>query len=152
MTKELTTLEILNVLSWYAQAQDRMKHFPVKLQWYLKQNIEKIRTIGEQFSTLRAELADGLENDWFNSDRAEDYTDEETGESGRRIKEECQADFEAAVAKCNAEITSLLDEKNTVDIITFNIDAFVDSLDDAAIGDEHTLQDLNVIALLMNER
>jgi hypothetical protein len=36
MIKEFTTLEILNVISWYNDAKDRMSHFPVKLQWYLK--------------------------------------------------------------------------------------------------------------------
>ena len=149
MIKEFTTLEILNVMSWYNDAKDRMSHFTVKLQWYLKQNIDAMRAIGEKFSELRNELADKLQADWFESDRAEEYTDEETGEAGRKIKPEFEQDYEEAVAKCNAEIGELLDEKNEINIVPFDVDAYVDSLSDDIIGDEHTLHDLNVIAMIM---
>lgn len=149
MIKEFTTLEILNVMSWYNDAKDRMSHFPVKLQWYLKQSIDAMRAIGEKFSELRNELADKLQADWFESDRAEEYTDEETGETGRKIKTEFEQDYEEAVAKCNAEIGELLDAKNEINIVPFDVDAYVDSLSDNIIGDEHTLHDLNVIAMIM---
>ena len=149
MIKEFTTLDILNVMSWYNDAKDRMSHFPVKLQWYLKQNIDAMRAVGEKFSELRNELADKLQADWFASDKAEDYTDEESGEAGRKIKSEFEQDYEDAVAKCNAEIGELLDEKNEINIVPFDVDAYVDSLSDDVIGDEHTLRDLNVIAMIM---
>ena len=135
MIKEFTTLEILNVMSWYNDAKDRMSHFPVKLQWYLKQKIDAMRALGEKFSELRNELADKLQA--------------ETGEAGRKIKAEFEQDYEEAVAKCNAEIGELLDEKNEINIVPFDVDAYVDSLSDNIIGDEHTLHDLNVIAMIM---
>ncbi len=108
-----------------------------------------MRAIGEKFSELRNELADKLQADWFESDRAEEYTDEETGEAGRKIKAEFEQDYEEAVAKCNAEIGELLDEKNEINIVPFDVDAYVDSLSDDIIGDEHTLHDLNVIAMII---
>lgn len=149
MNKEFTTLDILNIISWYNDAKERMTHFPIKLQWYLKQDIDAMRSIGDKFSELRAELADKLQADWFASDKAEDYTDEESGESGRKIKSEFEKDYEDAVAKCNEEISELLEEKHEINIVTFDIDTYVDSLSDDVLGDEHTLNDLNVIAIIM---
>lgn len=149
MTKEFSTLDILNIVSWYNEAKERMSHYPIKLQWYLKQGIANMTGISDKFTDLRNELAAKLQDDWFETDKAEDYTDEETGESGRKIKSEFEKDYEEAVAKCNEEITELLGEKNEITIMPFDIDAYIDSLDDDAIGDEHTLHDLNVISMIV---
>lgn len=149
MTKNFTTLEILNIVAWYKQARESEKKplnsLPLNIQWNLKRNIEKLTPIVESFNSFRDELDTQLQTEYSTDEKSYDTTDEE-GNQIRKIKEEYFEDFRAKTDELNQKLNEILFNSNEVSISTVNLDKVFNE----ETFTDLTMDDLDILSF-MNE-
>ena len=147
MTKMFKTIEILNIVEYITNIMKEEQHkaLPTKVRWALKKNIDKLSPITKSYADFRQKLVRELQEEWFTDERSEEYIENKVdadgkpviGENGaqetetmKRIKKQYMEDYEKAVSELNRHLTDVVMEENKVDVATFDMDAFVDSLPD----------------------
>lgn len=147
MTKEMYTIEIVNVVAYFNQMDaEKLKCLPTKMRWNIKKNLGRIVPIAKQFEEFRNELVAELQQNWFDDEHSAEV-EEESGKM-RKVKDEYLPDYEKAVEDVNAKLQDILAEKNTVEIDTIDVDGFVDKMpDDCPIE----FEDLDVLSVFTGE-
>lgn len=147
MTKEMYTIEIVNVVAYFNQMDaEKLKCLPTKMRWNIKKNLGRIVPIAKQFEEFRNELVAELQQNWFDDEHSVEV-EEENGKM-RKVKEEFLPDYEKAVEDVNAKLQDILAEKNTVEVDTIDVDGFVDKMpDDCPIE----FEDLDVLSVFTGE-
>lgn len=125
MTKKLSNIEVLNILSAItgegSAFTDGNTKFSTKFAWNLRKNIKVLSDLGE---TVREAVREVEEK--YSDDEYSIVTTDENGEEMRRVKEEFIEEF------LNAK-KDLYEQVNDVEIITVNIDEI--GIDQISIDD-----------------
>lgn len=147
MTKTFNTLETLNIVSFINNnmSESQIKELPTKVRWNLKKNMDKLIPTAKRFEEFRDELIKELQTNYFNDEKSYEYTETKRDDDGnpilnedgveettqmRKIKDEYQEEYEAALQELNGKLQEILGEKSDYEINVINMDAFVDSLPD----------------------
>lgn len=160
-TKELTTAEIYNIVSFYAGEISNqqnggdtiLSHFSNLLNWKLKRNIDILRPIAISFEEFRNKVRDNFIAKWNTDEFSEDVTITRRHDDGsevidadgnpvtelvRRIKSEYYDRFTEEQARLNNDIAAVLREKVTVEInlcdIESEIENVINSVDNVDVG------------------
>lgn len=145
MTKTFSMIETLNIVSYINNnmSEDQVKELPTKVRWNLKKNMDKLVSAAKRFEDFRDELIKELQTNYFNDEKSYEYTETKRDEDGnpvlnadgieetvqmRKVKDEYQEEYEAAVQELNGKLQEILGEKNDYEINVIDMDAFVDSL------------------------
>lgn len=146
MKKIFKNVEIVNIVEYFNQLKpDVLDEIPLKIRWNLKKNIDKIKPMAVSYENFRNECVVKLQKEWFNEERSEkfmktkvdangnpvlDVNGNEITEPQRRIKKEYIDQYTKAVGEINEKLIEIGQEDNEIEISTFDMDAFVDSLPD----------------------
>ena len=137
MKKNFSNIEVINIVAFINKVMtDEQKNaLPTKMKWYLKKNMDKLGGIAQKFEEFRDGEIKVLQNEYFNEEKSEEYTDIQKDENGedrevqmRKVKEEFMKDYTNDVNSLNAKLQEILAEVNTVEISTVDFDAFVENL------------------------
>ncbi len=145
MTKTFNTIEVVNIVSFINNnmSEDQIKELPTKVRWNLKKNMDKLIPVAKRFEEFRDELIKELQANYFNDEKSYEYTETKRDDDGnpvlnadgveetvqmRKVKDEYQEEYEAAVQELNGKLQEILGEKNNYEINTIDMDAFVDNL------------------------
>ena len=145
MTKTFSMIETLNIVSYINNnmSEDQVKELPTKVRWNLKKNMDKLVSAAKRFEDFRDELIKELQTKYFNDEKSYEYTETKKDDNGnpvlnadgaeetvqmRKVKDEYQEEYEAAIQELNSKLQEILGEKSDYEINTIDMDAFVDSL------------------------
>lgn len=160
--KHFTTFELVNVYAYFNTEfpAEQAKELPTKIRWNLKRNLEKIAPIAKGFEEFRDNLLEELQKEWFvpektdevmqtkmdeNNNPVLDENGNEVTEKMMKIKDEFMDDYQDAVNLLNSKLQEILLESNEIDILSVDLDAFVDSVsNDSAI----TFDSLNMLSFM----
>lgn len=128
MVKTITTIEILNIYTWYKNLRNNpdkpLNVLPLAVQWKLKKNIAKISTVADNFLSLREEAEADLQNQFMSDEKSYDKQMED-GTVSRLVREEFLDEFRDKANEVNAKLNEICDEKNDIDIDMINIDEII---------------------------
>ena len=146
--KSFYTMEVVNIYTWgteFLANEAKASKLPIKIRYAIKRGISKIEHDAKLWIEFRDNELARLRTTWFDEehsveteipkyDEAGNPVLDEDGnqimEQGRKIKDEYIEDLQAASAELQNKLNELLVERNTYDISTVNMDAFVESLED----------------------
>ena len=156
--KTFNNLEVLTICNFINQlTPEKNDKLGLKLRWAIKKGFDKLSPIAKRYEDFRSEVVNDLQKAWFTDEKSEEFMQpkldaegnpmvdadgNEVTEPMRRIKEEYMDDYQAAVAEANRKLQEIAEEKNDVEIDTFDIDAFVENLDDDGVL---TFEDLTML-------
>ena len=147
--KTFTTLEVLAICNFINQlTPEKNDKLGLKLRWNIKKNFDKLQPIAKRYEDFRNQVIEELQTAWFTEEKSEDFMQTVTDENGKpvldadgneqtqpmkRIKSEFMDEYQAAVADVNRKLQEFAEEVNEIEIDTFDIDAFVENLDDDGV-------------------
>lgn len=147
--KSFTYLEVLAICNFINQlTPEKNDKLGLKLRWAIKKNFDKLQPIAKQYEDFRDQVVGELQSAWFTDEKSEEFMQTVTGEDGkpildadgneqtqtmRRIKDEFMSEYQNAVADVNRKLQEFAEEKNDVEVDTFDIDTFVENLDDDGV-------------------
>ena len=156
--KSFNSLEVLTICNFINQlTPEKNDKLGLKLRWAIKKGFDKLSPIAKQYEDFRNEIVNELQKAYFDEEHSEEFMQpkldaegkpmvdadgNEVTEPMRRIKEEFMDDYQAAVAEANRKLQEIAEEKNDIEIDTFDIDAFVENLDDDGVL---TFEDLTML-------
>ena len=147
--KTFTTLEVLAICNFINQlTPEKNDKLGLKLRWNIKKNFDKLQPIAKRYEDFRNQVIEELQTAWFTEEKSEDFMQTVTDENGKpvlvadgneqtqpmkRIKDEFMSEYQDAVADVNRKLQEFAEEKNDVEVDTFDIDTFVENLDDDGV-------------------
>ena len=147
--KVFTNLEILSICNFINQlTPEKNDKLGLKLRWNIKKNFDKLQPIAKRYEDFRNQVIEELQTAWFTEEKSEDFMQTVTDENGKpvldadgneqtqpmkRIKDEFMSEYQDAVADVNRKLQEFAEEKNDVEVDTFDIDTFVENLDDDGV-------------------
>lgn len=166
ITKELMTIEILNIMGWYkkirenAETKNKFNVFSVKAQWALKKNLNALSVIAKSYEEFKNEKEQMLKDDfYFNDEKAytttEEQSDPQTGEMKeveiRKIKDECLEEFQNITNKINKELNELLLQKNEVSLSVIDLDKELEEIGHTTMIDMDDFDVLEIFDVVETE-
>lgn len=147
--KTFNNIEILSICNFINQlTPEKNDKLGLKVRWAIKKGNDKLAPIAKRYEDFRNEVVNELQKAWFTDEKSEEFMQprldadgnpivdadgNEITEPMRKIKEEFMDDYQAAVAEANKKLEEIATEKNEVELDTFDIDAFVENLDDDGV-------------------
>lgn len=147
--KVFNNIEALSICNFINQlTPEKNDKLGLKVRWAIKKGNDKLAPIAKRYEEFRNEIVNELQSAWFTDEKSEEFIQpkldadgnpivdadgNEITESMRKIKEEYIDDYQAAVAEANKKLEEIAMEKNEVELDTFDIDAFVENLDDDGV-------------------
>lgn len=158
-TKEFTNIEVINIVSYINKimTDEQKSALPTKFKWYLKKNMDKLTPIAAKFEEFRDAEVKELQSNYFTEEKSEEYTEKQTDPDGtehdvpmRKVKAEFMDAYTDDVNVLNSKLQEILAEKNTVEISTVDLDAFVETLPDDSPIDFDSLNILSFMDMSTN--
>lgn len=156
--KTFNNIEVLSICNFINQlTPEKNDKLGLKMRWAIKKGNDKLAPIAKRYEEFRNEIVNELQKAWFTDEKSEEFMQPKLDADGnpvvdadgneitepmRKIKEEFMDDYQAAVAEANRKLQEIAEEKNDVEIDTFDIDAFVENLDDDGVL---TFEDLTML-------
>jgi len=142
----LSTLEILNIVSWYKEKrQDEKKPLgalPLKIQWELKKNIDKISPIADSYMNFKQEIENKLQEEYATDEKS---MIDESDNTVRKIKDEYIAEYQKEIAEMTEKLNEILIEQNEIEMNSFDVEDILNNLeDDCGL----TIDDLDILNFL----
>ena len=147
--KVFSNLEVLSICNFINQlTSEKNDKLGLKVRWAIKKGNDKLAPIAKRYEDFRNEVVNELQSAWFTDEKSEEFMQPKLDADGnpmvdadgneitepmRKIKEEFMDDYQAAVVEANKKLEEIAMEKNEVELDTFNIDAFVENLDDDGV-------------------
>ena len=147
--KTFTNLEVMAICNFINQlTPEKNDKLGLKLRWAIKKGFDKLSPIAKRYEDFRNEMIQELQTTWFTPEKSDEFQqtildsegnpilDSEGNEQtqpSRKIKEEYMSDYQEAVAELNKKLQEVADETNEVELDTFDIDSFVENLDDDGV-------------------
>ena len=140
--KTFTTSEIISICSWYYNVRAGEKrglfdHFPIKFQWNLKKNMDKLFKINDSFNEFRNDIVNTFNSKYF--DNPDNLNEDKS------LKDDIKAEYDKELNEINNKLISIVNEVNTVDIITMNLDSIIERLED---NEKFTMDDIYMITFM----
>lgn len=89
MKKELTNLEVINIVSWIEQLkEEQLDALPIKIKFNLKRVFNKILPDAKQFEDFRNEEIKKIQKEYFNDEKANKVFQNITDEKGEPVLDE----------------------------------------------------------------
>ena len=152
MNITLTTLDVISVVTWYKNIRENenkpLSELPMKTQWAIKKNMDKLNPISQSFFTFREEAENELRQEYATDEKSEDVTNEETGETTRQVKTEYMEDYQTKINELNIKLTEIVAEKNEIDLDTIDLDKVIEENSDNFKN--LTIDDLDIINFMAN--
>ena len=147
--KTFNNIEVLSICNFINQlTPEKNDKLGLKVRWAIKKGNDKLAPIAKRYEDFRNEIVNELQKAWFTDEKSEEFMQpkldadgnpivdadgNEVTEPMRKIKDEFMDEYQAAVAEANRKLQEIAEEKNDVEIDTFDIDAFVENLDDDGV-------------------
>ena len=127
--------------------EDKKEKLPLKLRWKLENNITKMKPIAMNFEKTIASVSESINKNFFNDPEKTIRIVNEDGSEVAKIKDEYIETYKKEVEDLNGQLVEIASEEREIDIQTYDIDSFIDSLpDDTPL----TFDDLKILQF-MNE-
>ena len=160
----ITNFEALNIASWNAQlTEEKRNAIPMKVRFYLKKFLAKILPDIKQFEEFRDSELKALQDEYFNDEKSIERQVPKKDENGndvldadgniemeatRVVKDEYLEEYQVKVDELNKKLMEILNEQNTYECSTFDVDKFVENLpDDTPLE----YDDINIIDVIFSE-
>ena len=147
MNITLTTLDVISVVTWYKNIREKeekpLSELPMKTQWAIKKNMDKLNPISQSFFNFREEAENELRQEYATDEKSEDIVNEETGKTTRQVKAEYMEDYQNKINELNIKLTEIVAEKNDIDLDIIDLDTVIEEN-----GDKFknlTIDDLDII-------
>lgn len=147
--KVFNNIEVLSICNFINQlTPEKNDKLGLKVRWAIKKGIDKLAPIAKRYEEFRNEIVNELQSAWFTDEKSVEFMQPKVDADGnpvvdtdgneitepmRKIKEEYIDDYQAAVEEANKKLGEIAMEKNEVELDTFDIDAFVENLDDDGV-------------------
>ena len=147
--KSFTCLEVLAICNFINQlTEEKDEKLGLKLRWTIKKGFDKLQPIAKRYEDFRQEYVTKLQNEWFNEEKSEEFMQtvvdnegnpildaegNEQTQPARKIKEEFMKDYQVAVDELNQKLQEIAEEQNEVEMDVFDIDSFVENLNDDGV-------------------
>ena len=166
MNKTFNNLEILNIVTYFNNiiTQEQIKSLPTKIRWNLKKNLEKIIPLAKNFEDFKNTLIkEKIQDVFFTDEKSYEFQQEVLDNDGnpiidqngkketkinRKIKQEYINEYNQTVKDLNEKIEEILQEKETLDIATIDLDDFVNSLSYNSVID---FDCINILSFMDNK-
>lgn len=147
--KTFNNIEILSICNFINQlTPEKNDKLGLKIRWAIKKGFDKLSPIAKRYEDFRNQIVNELQAAWFDEEHSKEFMQAKVDDNGkpivdeegnevtepmRKIKDEFMDDYQAAVAEANRKLQEIAEEKNDVELDTFDIDAFVENLDDDGV-------------------
>lgn len=152
MQISINNMAAINIIDWYNNddVQKKLSKLPLKIQWDIRKNMVALQSITKVFNTFRSELIKKRNEEWFveGNGKCEKTTvvDENGNEQeALQVIDKYQDELRQYEDNLNKQLAEILMEENELDVISFNIDEFVEKADDSHAGLD--IHDLDIIMI-----
>lgn len=144
MKKELTNMEVINIVSWIESlSEEKLNTVPIKIKFNLKRVFNKLIPDAKQYEDFRNEEIKKIQAEYFNDEKSNKVLQTITDEKGEpvldddgkaktqevyQIKEEYSDELNTAISDLNKKLDQILKEKNTYEYNSIDIDSFVENM------------------------
>lgn len=160
----ISNLEVLNIVAWYSQLSDKKQsELPMKLRFYLKKFITKISEDAKEFEVFRDQEVKNLQNKYSSDEKSHEEASPVLDNDGnpvveddgtnktemiRKVNDEFIEEYQLDVQNLNSKISELLNDKNTYEVTTYDIEKMVEGLpDDTALE----FEDINILDAIFTD-